>query len=159
MQALNLHRQFDILRMSDDESIKDFSRKVVRLVNQLRLLREKMTDKRIVNKVLFSLPEKFEAKTSSLEDSKDLPKLTLSEFMNSLQGQEQKRALRQDDFVDSALVAKTKNLKLESGSTRENDFNNKEKNKKSSDGNIGKHGHQYLTCSHCKKKTHFSKFC
>ncbi|WRX18823.1 protein of unknown function DUF4219 - like 4 [Theobroma cacao] len=38
MQALNLNREFEILRMKDNESIKEYSYKIMKLVNQLRLL-------------------------------------------------------------------------------------------------------------------------
>lgn len=74
-----------MLRMKDDENIKYFFGKIMKLVNQLKLFREKMTKKRIVNKVLVSLIKKFEAKISSLEDSKDIAKLTLSELVNALE--------------------------------------------------------------------------
>jgi hypothetical protein len=40
-------------------------------VNQVRLLGEDFPDSRIVKKVLVNLPEKFEHKICSLEDSKD----------------------------------------------------------------------------------------
>jgi len=66
------------------------------VVNKIRLLREDLPDKRIVEKVLASLPERFEAKISSLQDSRDLTKISLTELMNSLQTQEQRRMLRQE---------------------------------------------------------------
>ncbi|XP_017976374.1 PREDICTED: uncharacterized protein LOC108661903 [Theobroma cacao] len=100
MQALNLHREFEILRMKDDETIKEYSDKIMKLVNQLRLLGEDLTERRIVNKVLVSLPEKFEAKISSLEDSKDLSQLTVTELVNALQAQEQRRAIRHENNVE-----------------------------------------------------------
>jgi len=45
----------------------------------------------VVEKVLVSLPERFEAMISSLEDSKDLSQITIMELMNALQTQEQRR--------------------------------------------------------------------
>ena len=66
------------------------------MVNKIRLLRQDLPDRRIVEKVLVSLLERFEAKISSLEDSRDLTKISLTVLMNSLQTQEQRRMLRQE---------------------------------------------------------------
>ena len=72
MQILNLRREFKVLKMKDSESVKDYRDRLMRIVNQVRLLGEDLTDKRIVEKVLVSVPKRFEAKISSFEDSKDL---------------------------------------------------------------------------------------
>ena len=62
MQVLNLKRQFEGLKMKETETIKDFSSHISKLVNQVRLLGEEFLESRIVEKVLVSLPEKFEHK-------------------------------------------------------------------------------------------------
>ncbi|EOY20979.1 Uncharacterized protein TCM_012294 [Theobroma cacao] len=108
MQALNLHREFEILRMKEDKTIKEYSDKIMKLVNQLRLLGEDLSEKRIVNKVLVSLSEKFEAKISSLEDSKDLSQLTVTELVNALQAQEQRCSNRNGGQVEGALMVRSR---------------------------------------------------
>ncbi|KAF3667446.1 putative patellin-6-like [Capsicum annuum] len=55
-----------------------------------------------------SLPERFEAKISSLKDSKDLTKLSPSELVHALQTQEQRRSLRLEEGTETALQAKFK---------------------------------------------------
>ena len=59
MQILNLRREFESLKMKDSETIKEFSDKLMKVVNQIRLLGEELNDKRVVEKVLVSLLEKF----------------------------------------------------------------------------------------------------
>ena len=81
--------------MKDSETIKEFSNKLMKVVNQIRLLGEELNNKRVVEKVLVSFPEKFESKISSLEDSRDLSQITLSELINALQATKQRRQLRQ----------------------------------------------------------------
>ncbi|XP_016560601.1 uncharacterized protein LOC107859945 [Capsicum annuum] len=98
----------DKIRMKDSETIEEFSNKLIKVVNQIRLMREELTDSRIVEKVLVSLPELFEAKISSLEDSKDLTKLSPSELVHALQAQEQRRSLRLEEATEIALQAKFK---------------------------------------------------
>ena len=60
MQILNLRREFESLKMKDSETIKEFSDKLMKVVNQIRLLGEELNDKRVMKKVLVSLPKKFE---------------------------------------------------------------------------------------------------
>jgi len=93
MQVLNLRREFEMLRMKETKTIKEYFDRLLIVVNKIRLLQEDLPDKRIVEKVLVSLSERFEAKISSLEDSRDLTKISLTELMNSLQTQEQRRML------------------------------------------------------------------
>jgi len=74
-----------MLRMKEAETIKEYFDRLLAVVNKIRLLREDLPDRMIVEKVLASLPERFEAKISSLEDSRDLTMISLIELMNSLQ--------------------------------------------------------------------------
>ena len=108
MQVLNLRREFEMLRMKQNETIKEYFDRLLMIVNKIRLLQEDLPDKRVVEKVLVSLLERFEAKISSLEDSRDLTKISLTELMNSLQTQEQRRMLRQEPpNIEGALLAKS----------------------------------------------------
>jgi len=63
--------------MKETETIKDCSSQISKLVNQVRLLGEDFPNSRIVEKVLVSLPEKFEHKICFLEDSKDFSKMSM----------------------------------------------------------------------------------
>lgn len=57
LQALS--REFENLRMKETEKIKDYTSRVVDIVNQIKLNEEKVSDKRVVQKVLITLPEKM----------------------------------------------------------------------------------------------------
>ncbi|RVW84223.1 hypothetical protein CK203_045275 [Vitis vinifera] len=105
MQILNLKRQFEVLRMKDNKFIKEYVDKLMEVVNKIRLLGEDLTDQRVVEKVLVSLPERFESKISSLEDSKDLTKISLAELVHAFQAQEQKRSMRQEESNEEAFLA------------------------------------------------------
>ena len=108
MQVLNLKRDFEVLRMKDNESIKEYVDRLMEVVNKIRLLGADLTDQRVVEKVLVSFPERFESKISSLEDSKDLTKISLAELVHAFQAQEQRRSMRQEDTHEGALFAKQK---------------------------------------------------
>ncbi|RVW71674.1 Retrovirus-related Pol polyprotein from transposon TNT 1-94 [Vitis vinifera] len=115
MQILNLKRQFEVLRMKDKEFIKEYVDRLMEVVNKIWLLGEDLTDQRVVEKVLVSLPERFESKISSLEDSKDLTKISLAELVHAFQAQEQRRSMRQEESNEEAFLAlqKEKLLKAE----------------------------------------------
>ena len=96
-------------RMNESETIKDYSDRLLDIVNKVRLLGTEFTDSRIVQKILVTVPEKFEATISSIENSKDVSSITLAELMNALQAQEQRRFMRQAGSVEGAFFAKSQN--------------------------------------------------
>uniref|UniRef100_A0A2P2JZB8 Retrovirus-related Pol polyprotein from transposon TNT 1-94 n=1 Tax=Rhizophora mucronata TaxID=61149 RepID=A0A2P2JZB8_RHIMU len=106
MQLLNLRRKFELLRMKDTNTIKEYGDKLLKLVNQIRVLGEDFLNRNIVQKVLVSMPERFEVKISSLEDLKDLNTISLPELLNSLQAQGQRRLLRQEENIEGVFFMK-----------------------------------------------------
>ena len=81
MQVLNLRREFEVLKMKDSKTIKEYIDKLMKIVNKIRILGEELTERRVVEKVLVSVPKGFEAKISFLEDLKNLTKLTLTDLV------------------------------------------------------------------------------
>ena len=66
MQVFNLRREFEMQKMKETETIRDFFDRLLFIVNKVRLLGEDLPDKRVVEKILVTLPERFESKISSL---------------------------------------------------------------------------------------------
>ena len=88
MQVLNLIREFEMQKMKESETIKEYSDRLLGIVNKVRLLGTDFYASRIVQKVQVTIPEKFDATISSLENLKDLSSITLAELLNALQTQE-----------------------------------------------------------------------
>ncbi|XP_012442165.1 uncharacterized protein LOC105767199 [Gossypium raimondii] len=105
-QVMNLRRDFENLRMRESETIKQYSDRIMAIVNSIRLLGVDFTESRVVEKVITTLSEKFESKISSLEDSRDLSAISLSELINSLYALKQRRANRQEENPEAAFQAK-----------------------------------------------------
>ena len=81
----NLRKEFELLRMKETENVTGYYiDRVMKVVNQIRLLGEETPEKRIVEKVMVTLPERFESKISSLEDTWDMGQLTIIELVNVL---------------------------------------------------------------------------
>jgi len=78
MQVSNLRREFEMQKIKESETIRDFSDKLLSIVNKVRLLGEDLPTKRVIEKILVTLPKRFKSKISSLEESKDLSKISLA---------------------------------------------------------------------------------
>ena len=68
--------------------MKEYSDRLLNIANKVRLLGSVLNDSRIVEKLLVTVPEKFEATITTLENTKDLSKISLTELLNALQAQE-----------------------------------------------------------------------
>ncbi|XP_022931554.1 uncharacterized protein LOC111437700 [Cucurbita moschata] len=104
MKVLNLIRDFELQKMKESESVKEYSDRLLSIANKVRLLGSVLNDSRIVEKLLVTLPEKFEATITTLENTKDLSKISLTELLNALQAQEQRRSMRQEGVIEGALL-------------------------------------------------------
>ena len=137
MQVINLRREFEVLKMEEDEIVRQYTDKLRKVVNQIKLLGEELTDKRIVEKVLVSLPEKFESKISLLEDSRDLTSMSLTELVNALQALEQRRAIMEKQSTKGAFLAKQKEKAGSNRGWKKQTIEKMEKDKKEPQGSRG----------------------
>jgi hypothetical protein len=65
---LQTHRgQFESLKMKDEENIAEYFQRVDEIVNSIRALGEEIKTNIIVQKVLISLPMRYDVKVSTLE--------------------------------------------------------------------------------------------
>ncbi|XP_077228565.1 uncharacterized protein LOC143861537 [Tasmannia lanceolata] len=85
-----LRRDFENLIMKNSESIQVFFSRVTSIVNQIRTYGGKLDDQKFVEKVLRSLPNKFDHVVAAIEESKDLSTYSMNELMVSLQAHEQR---------------------------------------------------------------------
>ena len=67
--------------MEEDESFDEFYAKLKDIVNLTFNLGEIIPESKIVRKVLRSLPERFHAKITAIEESKDIDKIPLTELV------------------------------------------------------------------------------
>ena len=76
---------FEETKMEEDESFDEFYAKLKDTVNSAFNLGETIPEPKIVRKVLRSLPERFHAKITAIEESKDIDKIPLTEWVGNLQ--------------------------------------------------------------------------
>ena len=76
---------FEEIKMEEDESFDEFYAKLKDIVNSAFNLEETIPELKIVRKVFRSLPERFHAKITTIEESKDIDKIPLTKLVGNLQ--------------------------------------------------------------------------
>ncbi|XP_016732863.1 uncharacterized protein [Gossypium hirsutum] len=136
-QLLTLRRDFENLKMKEEEIVKQYSNKIMAIVNSIRLLEDQFSEARIVEKVISTLPERYKAKVSSLEDSRDLIK--------------QRRARRQEEHQEGTFQAKSKPVSSFSGNKWRKVWLNKPRRDRV--------GRRYPLCPYYKRLSHPTENC
>ena len=85
MKLLRLITSFKEIKMKEDESFDEFYAKLKDIENSAFNLGETILEPKIVRKVLRSLLERFHAKITAIEESKDIDKIPLTELVGNLQ--------------------------------------------------------------------------
>ena len=80
-----LTTSFEEIKIEDNKSFNEFYAKLKDIVNSAFNLEETIPEPKIVRKVLRSLPERFHAKITAIEESKDIDKIPLTELVGNLQ--------------------------------------------------------------------------
>ncbi|KAH7576626.1 hypothetical protein JRO89_XS01G0120000 [Xanthoceras sorbifolium] len=152
---------FELQKMKESETVKEYSDRLLGIVNKVRLLGTEFPDSRVVENFFVTVPERYEASITTLENTKDLSKITLAELLNALQAQEQRRFMRQDRKVEGALLVKHQ----DAGKNKKNGY---KKNQVSSSENTasnqlqnkgGNFKRNYPPCQYCGRKGHPSFKC
>ncbi|KAK3007392.1 hypothetical protein RJ639_016093 [Escallonia herrerae] len=73
----SLRKDLENIIMKEDERLKDYSSRFLKLINQMKTHDEDISDKRILEKTLISLPENFDPIVAVIEETKDLSTLSV----------------------------------------------------------------------------------
>lgn len=80
-----LTTKFESLRMQEDETIQDYYMNVLDIANSFDSLGEKLSDEKLVRKILRSLPKRFDMKVTAIEEDQDVSNMQVEELIGSLQ--------------------------------------------------------------------------
>ena len=80
-----LTSRFETIRMDDHKTFREFHAKLMDIVNSNFNPGEPISNSKVVRKILRSLPERFRAKVTAIEESKDVESLKIDELVGSLQ--------------------------------------------------------------------------
>ncbi|GAU36409.1 hypothetical protein TSUD_38770 [Trifolium subterraneum] len=174
-----LRKQYEHTEMEDDEKIEDFFNKVKVITNSMALNGETISDEQFCEKILRSLPSRFDFIVCTIEETKDLSTMTPTELLSTLQARELRFSERNGDKKsDQALYASSKKShgggkkQWAKNKGKDNQDHHKtqsnDKTEPSSKGGGGgvnyKHGGQKFNkknvkCYNCDKVGHFADEC
>ena len=101
---LQILRRYLSLSMKETESVDSFYTRVVHLINQLKSHGDNIEDRRVVEKVLRTLPHRFESLVVTLEENKDMLVFTIDELQATLINHEQRISIS-NTSLKGAFVA------------------------------------------------------
>ena len=105
--------------MEENESFDEFYAKQKDMVNSAFNLRETIPEPKIVRKMLRSLPERFHAKITAIEESKDIDKIPLIELVGNLQTYELGLTRIGKSGKSKSMALKAKNSDMDESSNDE----------------------------------------
>src|SRR4051812_24428655 len=71
--------------MKEDKTVYEFYMIVLEISNNSEALGEKMTEEKLVRKILRSLPRRYNMKVTAIEEAQDINNMKLDELIGSLQ--------------------------------------------------------------------------
>ncbi|GKV20591.1 hypothetical protein SLEP1_g30690 [Rubroshorea leprosula] len=107
-KIVTLKRQFEMLKMQETETVHQYTNKLMDVVNRIRLHGKEFPNRRVVEKIIVSVPDKFESKISAIEESCDLKELTIIELISKLQAHEPRLVMKTDETTERAFLVRQK---------------------------------------------------
>ena len=75
-----IRRKFELLPMEENETIVEYFDKIQELVNAMRACKESITDQSVVDKILRTLPQRFDHLVVTIEETRDLDSMDLEDL-------------------------------------------------------------------------------
>ncbi|XP_022971788.1 uncharacterized protein LOC111470466 [Cucurbita maxima] len=139
MKVLNLIRDFELQKMKDSESVKEYSNRLLSIANKVRLLGSVLNDSSIVEKLLVTVSEKL--KPPSL-------------LWRTPKTSQEHRSMRQEGVIEGALPVKHQNNKYKKKKNFKNQSMNGDSSANYQKTKGGGSEKTLSTCRHCVKKGH-----
>ncbi|KAI5345500.1 hypothetical protein L3X38_013377 [Prunus dulcis] len=153
-----LRRDFEYTRMSDNESLSGYIAKLFDLINQMNSYGEDLSNQRIVQKLLISLPKSYDSIAAVIENTKDLDTIDAQDVVAILKGYEQRLDRHGDNSAEKAFAS----FNVGSKATLSNGHTNNSGNKCKFCDKLH-YGECWfknkVKCHKCNKIGHIAKYC
>jgi lipoate-protein ligase A len=77
--------RFEEIKMLEDKTFDEFYTRIKDIRNSLVSLGKRVSDVKLIKKIIRSLPKRFRIKFTTIEESKDLELMKIKELVGSLQ--------------------------------------------------------------------------
>jgi hypothetical protein len=148
-----LRREFEVLAMKESESVSDYFARTIAIANRMSVQGETLQQVAVVEKILRSMPAKFNYVVCSIEESNDVTSLSIDELQSSLIVHEQRMKGQQESSEEQALKISNNGGKG-SGSSR-----GRGRSSSSRGRGRGRQSKEYVECFKCHKLGHYQNEC
>ena len=155
----SLRRDFELLKMKESETVKDYYSKVKEIVNQMRAFGEDILDKKIVEKILITMPQKFDPIVTTIEEIKDLSTLSETELVGSLEAYEQRLYRHKEDTIENAFQSKFKFQPQNKENRGKKNYGETSRRREGSRNCLKNKTDKNPPCNICKRQGHTEKNC
>jgi hypothetical protein len=102
-QLQSLRRDFEVLAMGEEKSVNDYFARTLAIANKMTSHGERVEQVTMVEKILRSMPAKFNYVVCSIEESNDVTALSIDELQSSLIVHEQRMKGQKEHSEEQAL--------------------------------------------------------
>lgn len=154
-----LRRKFKFLKMKDSENVKDYYSKLKDIVSQMRAYGDTILDKKIVEKILISISDKYDSIVTTIEQTKDLSTLSVTELIDSLEAYEQRLRSYDENSIENVFQSKLKLRPQNQGEGRKKYGRENFRSKENSRIFSRNYHSEHPLCCLCKGTNHEKKYC
>jgi hypothetical protein len=144
--------QFEQLKMKQDETVGKYFLRVEEMVNAMKALGENIEEPSLVQKILRSLPDRFNLKVSAIEELNDLKTLEFDQLLGTLTAYEMR-------IVKDKPTSREASFKADKNEDSEPDEIEAKFVKRLKKGSGKYKGKLPFKCFHCGRIGHFANKC
>lgn len=137
--------------MKESESVSDYFARTIAIANRMSVQGETLQQVAVVEKILRSMPAKFNYVVCSIEESNDVTSLSIDELQSSLIVHEQRMKGQQESTDEQALKASSNGGR---GFAR-----GRGRNSSSRGRGRGRQNKDFVECFKCHKLGHYQNDC
>jgi transposase InsO family protein len=153
-QLQALRREFEVLCMGENETVNEYFGRTLAIANRMSSHGERLEQVSVVEKILRSMPSKFNYVVCSIEESNDVTLLSIDELQSSLIVHEQRMKSQKESSDEQAL-------KISNGGRGSGRGGGRNSNRGRGRGRQGKEfvNKEYIECYKCHKLGHYQSEC
>ncbi|XP_028096115.1 uncharacterized protein LOC114296030 [Camellia sinensis] len=106
----SLKKDFENIKMKDVELLKDYFSSFTKLMTQMKIYGDNISNQRVVEKILLSLSEKYNSIVVAIEETKDLADLSIEELMGSEEEEEEAEEEEEMQMEEQEIQKEEKGL-------------------------------------------------
>ncbi|XP_057719732.1 uncharacterized protein LOC130934162 [Arachis stenosperma] len=116
----SLRRAYERYEMSSSETVEQYFTRVTDLVNKMRVYREDMPDSKVVEKILWTMPMKYDHVVTTILESHDMDTMTIAELQGTMESHISRILEKSEKSTEEALKSRVNfNNVAESSRTQE----------------------------------------